>query len=64
MKLSIELNNIDGRSLKKAAKELGVSDEDLARAILSDAFRQPRDDFLNTVNYVLDKNKELYKRLS
>ena len=50
--------------LRETAQRLGVAPEALAQAGLEDWLRRPREDFLAAARYVLDKNKELYRRLA
>jgi hypothetical protein len=50
--------------LRVLAERAGVELEELARAGLEDWLRQPRDDFAAAVRHVLEKNKELYRRLA
>lgn len=50
--------------LNELANEVGVSPEELARAGLEDWLRRPREDFVQAARYVLEKNKELYRRLA
>jgi hypothetical protein len=64
MKLSIDLNDVQIGLLRQAAAKLGVPVEDLARAAVSDLLIGEDDKFAETARRVLEKNKELYKRLS
>ena len=50
--------------LRDAAGRMGVSPEELAKAGLEDWLSRPRADFLEAARYVLEKNKELYRRLA
>jgi antitoxin FitA len=50
--------------LRELADRANVSPEELARAGLEDWLRQPRDDFAQAARYVIEKNAELYRRLS
>ena len=43
---------------------LGVSPEDLVRVSVEELLAQPDDKFEQAVNYVLEKNAELYGRLA
>jgi hypothetical protein len=63
MKLSIDLNDVQIGLLRQAAAKLGVPVEDLARAAVSDLLVGD-DEFAAAARRVLEKNKELYKRLS
>ena len=50
--------------LQEAAARLGVSPEDLVRVSVEELLAQPDDKFEQAVNYVLEKNAELYRRLA
>jgi hypothetical protein len=64
MKLSIDLNDVQIGLLRQTAAKLGVPVEDLARAAVSDLLVAEDDEFAEAARRVLEKNKELYKRLS
>ena len=64
MKLSIDLNDLQISLLRQTAAKLGVPVEDLARAAVSDLLVAADDEFAEAARRVLEKNKELYKRLS
>jgi len=64
MKLAIDLGPIQMKKLRDEASRLGVPLEELARATVSDLLNVPSDDFERAVSKVLEKNKELYERLS
>ena len=64
MKLSIDLNEVQIGLLRQTAAKLGVPVEDLARAAVSDLLVAEDDEFTEAARRVLEKNKELYKRLS
>jgi len=64
MELSIELNEIEFETLQKKAKKLGVLPKQLIMAAVSDLLNARDENFLAAVDYILKKNKELYKRLS
>jgi hypothetical protein len=64
MKLSIDLNDSQADLLKRAATKLGVPVEELARAAVSDLLVADDGDFAEAANRVLEKNRELYERLS
>jgi hypothetical protein len=63
-KLVLELSEADAQRLHAEAARLGVSDEDLARAVVTDVLAHQDDDFARALDRVLKKNAELYKRLS
>jgi hypothetical protein len=64
MTIPIELTPTQEDALRMAAQRLGVSAEDLARLAVEDLLDQPAPDFEETAQRVLEKNRELYKRLS
>ncbi len=50
--------------LKERADRLGVSPEELILASIEELLAQPDEAFQDALNYVLDKNAELYRRLA
>lgn len=45
-------------------RELGVDARELAKAAVTDLLSRPADDFDRAAKFVLEKNQELYRRLS
>ena len=64
MKLAIEIPDSQAKRLKKQADALGVKTEELAKAAVQDLLAAHDEDFLTCAKRVLQKNKELYERLS
>ena len=64
MKISVDLSKNEAERLEKTAKRLGVPPEDLARAAMADVLGHPPEDFQRVAEQILEKNKELYRRLS
>ncbi len=64
MKISVDLSKNEVEHLEKTAKRLGVPPEDLARAAVADVLGHPQEDFQKVAEQILEKNKELYRRLS
>ena len=62
--LVITLSDDRLTKLKEIATRLGVSPEDLVRASVEELVTRPEDAFERVVEYVLDKNAELYRRLA
>jgi len=62
--LVITLSDDRLSKLKEIATYLGVSPEDLVRASVEELVTRPEDAFERVVEYVLDKNAELYRRLA
>jgi hypothetical protein len=50
--------------LNEMARRLGVVPEDLVRVSIEELLARPEADFEQTVDYVLTKNAELYRRLA
>ena len=64
MKFSIELSPAQADRLRLEAERLGLTPEDLARAIIVDLLASPGDDFSAAAERALKKNEELYRRLA
>jgi predicted transcriptional regulator len=64
MKVSVELSPADTKQLQDKASRLGVSPERLAHAAISDLLARERGDFEAAAKRVLEKNRELYRRLA
>jgi len=63
MSISLNLDDEQSKRLKQRAIELGVDPRDLAKAAVNDLLARPADDFDRAAKSVLDKNRELYRRL-
>jgi hypothetical protein len=64
MKLSTELSATQAERLRQEATRLGVTAERLASAAVSDLLARERDDFEAAARRVVEKNRELYRRLA
>lgn len=64
MTFTIALSDEKARRLEELAREAGVAPEELLRASVEDWLAEPREDFARAASYVLQKNKELYRRLT
>jgi hypothetical protein len=64
MKLFIDLSPAQADRLRLEAERLGLTPEDLARAAIADLLVTAGDDFKTAADRVLQKNKELYRRLA
>lgn len=62
--ITVELEPEQFAKLQSIAERLGVSVESLARSSLEDLLVGPDDKFERAAEYVLRKNKELYRRLA
>ena len=63
MSLSVDLDEEQSRRLEERARQLGVDPRELARAAVNDLLTRPADDFERAAAFVLEKNRELYRRL-
>jgi antitoxin FitA len=52
------------QKLRELATQFHVAPEELVRATVEELLNRPKDEFQQTVEYVLKKNEELYKRLA
>ena len=64
MRFPIELPEPQADKLRGEARRLGVRPEELAVAAIVDLLNREAGDFDAAARYVLEKNKELYQRLS
>jgi len=64
MELSIELTESQFEKLQEKAKHLGILPKQLIKAAITDLLNIRDENFLSASDYVLNKNKELYQRLS
>ena len=62
--ITITLSDERLRELKETASQLNVSPEELVRVSIEELLSRPAEAFQYTVDYVLKKNTELYKRLA
>ncbi len=64
MNIRVDLTDEQSERLTALAESLGVEPADLARAACIDLVSQPPDDFREAAKHVLEKNRELYRRLA
>jgi hypothetical protein len=64
MKLAFELPPAQADRLRQEAARLGVAPDELAKAALSDLLATHDPDFEAAARRVLDKNRDLYRRLA
>ena len=62
--IRIELTDEHLEQLRVKAREVGLSPEEMLRARVEAWLSQPDTDFLEAATYVLEKNTELYRRMS
>ena len=64
MSISLTLDDEQSARLEARARDLGVDAQELARAAVNDLLTHPAEDFDRAAEFVLEKNRELYRRLS
>jgi hypothetical protein len=64
MKLTVEISSAVEEQLTRVAARLNVPLHELAAAVLRDLLAQPDEDFERAAARVLEKNRELYRRLA
>ena len=64
MSIALQLDEHQSQRLEERARELNVDPRKLAKAAVNDLLSRPADDFERTAQFVLNKNRELYRRLS
>ncbi len=64
MTIPIELSESQAEKLRDQAHRLGVEPQALAAAAVIDLLNREAPDFELAADYVVRKNRELYKRLS
>ena len=62
--LAVVLTADQMRKLQERATQLGISPEELARVGITELLDRPDAVFQQAVDYVLQKNAELYRRLA
>lgn len=64
MRLSVEITGPIEQQLAEAAKRLNVSADELAAAAVRDLVAGSDEEFSRIAAHVLEKNRELYRRLA
>ncbi len=62
--LVIDLTDEEQRRLAEIAAPLGIAIQDLAKAALADLLAQPDTQANRSIDYLLKKNEDLYRRLA
>ena len=62
--VTIPLTEAQWKKLQEKAQRLRVAPEVLVMATLEDLLARPEEDIRRTVEYVVQKNAELYRRLA
>ena len=61
--ITIDVSEHQLQKLQELAQKLGISTEELLSASVEDLLNHPKSDFTEAINYVMQKNTELYRRL-
>lgn len=64
MRISIDITGADERALIDAAERLNVPVDELAAAILADFLSRRGEEFERAAERVVEKNRELHRRLT
>jgi hypothetical protein len=64
MKIAVELTEAQRAALAAVAARLQVAPDELAAAAVRDLLAQSGEDFEQAATRVLEKNRELYRRLA
>lgn len=64
MTITVQLDDAQSQRLRAIAEEFRVDPLELAKAAIDDLVSRPPSDFDQAAQYVLDKNRELYRRLA
>jgi hypothetical protein len=64
MAILIELSESQEEKLRDQARRLGIEPQTLATAAVIDSLNREDSDFEQDAEYVVRKNRELYRRLS
>jgi antitoxin FitA len=62
--ITVTLSEDRLQKLNELAKQFRVAPEELLRVSVEELIARPQADFQKALEYVLEKNKELYKRLA
>lgn len=62
--LTLNITDSNYQKIEKIAKKKGVTTEQLLVGKIDEWLTKSEDNFDEVINYVLDKNKELYQRLA
>ena len=64
MTITVQLDEAQSERLVEVASTLQVDPAELAKAAISDLVSRQSDDFDRAARHVLEKNRELYRRLA
>lgn len=60
----IELSDKDAERVDTLAKQLGIPPEEVLSRGIAEWLARPKNDFIEAADYVIEKNSNLYHRLS
>ena len=64
MPISLTFNDNPSARLEELARKLGVEAREPAKAAGNELLSRPAEDFERAVKFVLEKNRELYRRFA
>ncbi|MEP7135550.1 MAG: DNA-binding protein [Chloroflexota bacterium] len=62
--ITVTLSEDRLQKLQELAKQFRIAPEELLRVSVEELIARPQADFQKALGYVLEKNKELYRRLA
>ena len=62
--ININIDDNKAKLLEQKAEEFGLSLNDLITATFNDLISKPDENFSDAVDYIINKNKKLYKNLA
>ncbi len=62
--ITVTLSEDRLQKLQELANQFRIAPEELVRVSVEELIARPQPDFQKAVDYILEKNKELYKRLA
>ena len=62
--ITVTLSDDRLQKLQELAKQFHIAPEELLRVSVEELIARPRADFQKALEYVLETNKEIYKRLA
>lgn len=62
--ITVTLSEDRLQKLQELAKQFRIAPEELLRVSVEELIARPQADFQKALEYVLEKNKELYRRLA
>lgn len=62
--LTVNISDLTYQKIEQLAKDKGISCEKLLIDKINDWLTESEDDLEEVINYVLDKNQELYQKLA